>query len=108
MNRKILSALTTIVTIAAMSPVYAQSAAPPAAAAEPLSPAQLAFTKHELPKSFSTEMAAKATCKTPVIWADTKERLYYQPGSRNFGATNPGVYACVKDAIKAGYHPENG
>jgi hypothetical protein len=44
-----------------------------------------------------------ASCKTPVIWANPKSKVYYPQASAGFGTARPGVYACVRDAIKAGF-----
>jgi hypothetical protein len=92
--------LATAVFLAAAGTAFAQTAATPAPA---MTPGQIALKHHELPKTFSTEAAAQAACKTPVIWAATKARLYYPQAAAGFGTIRPGVYACVKDAIKAGY-----
>jgi hypothetical protein len=89
--------LATAVFLVGATAAFAQTTPAPNASA------QIAFKHHRLPKSFSSEAAAKESCKTPVIWAQTKARVYYSPASAKFGTARPGVYACVKDAIKAGY-----
>jgi Rieske Fe-S protein len=108
-HHKIRFSLATVVFLAGATAAFAQTTAVPAAnsmnatAKPPMTAAQIAFKHHKLPKSFSTEVAAKDHCKTPVIWAETTTRVYYPQASGGFGTARPGVYACVKDAIKAGY-----
>ncbi len=97
--------LAAAVFLAAASVAFAQTAATPV---KPMTAAQIAFKHHKLPKSFSAEAEAKASCKTPVIWAETKSRVYYPQATAGFGTVMPGVYACVKDAMKAGYHKAAG
>jgi hypothetical protein len=109
-QHKIRTSLTTAIFLACATTAFAQTA--PAQSANTMSastthamtPAQIAFKHHRLPKSFSTEAAAQASCKSTVIWADTKSKLYFPQSSAGFGTASPGVYACVHDAIKAGYH----
>ena len=92
------------VFLAGASVAFAQTATP----TKPMTAAQIAFKHHKLPKSFSTEAAAQAKCKTPVIWAETKSRVYYPQATSGFGTVTPGVYACVRDAMKAGYRKAAG
>ena len=102
--------LAAAVFLAGATAAFAQTATPASSttAAKPMTAAQIAFKHHKLPKMFSSEAAAKASCKTPVIWALTKSRVYYPQATAGFGTVNPGVYACVKDAMKAGYHKAAG
>jgi len=100
-------ALATAVFLAGSSAAFAQTApstAPLHAVAAPaMTPGQIAIAHHRLPKSFTTETAALAHCKTTVIWANPKAKIYYTQASAGFGKAQPGVYACVRDAIKAGF-----
>jgi hypothetical protein len=101
-------ALATAVFLAGSSAAFAQTSAPSAApmsavATRAMTPGQIAIAHHRLPKSFTTEAAALAHCKTTVIWANPKAKLYYPQASAGFGKAQPGVYACVRDAIKAGF-----
>jgi hypothetical protein len=102
--------LTAAIFLAGAIAAFAQTAPAPApntmstTATQAMTPAQIAFEHHMLPKSFSTEASAQASCKSTVIWADTKTKLYFPQSSAEFGTAQPGVYACVHDAIKAGYH----
>ncbi len=105
-NHKIRFSIATAVFVAGASAAFAQTTTTPATpmhATAPMTHAQIAFAHHRLPKSFATEAAAKAVCKTPVIWAETKSQLYYPQATAGFGTARPGVYACVRDATKAGF-----
>jgi len=97
--------LAAAVFLAGAGVAFAQTAETPA---KPMTAAQIAFKHHKLPKSFSSEAAAQAKCKTPVIWAETKSRVYYPQATSGFGTVTPGVYACVRDAMKAGYRKAAG
>jgi hypothetical protein len=110
---KIRFSLATAVFLAGATAAFAQTVAPvadtatataTATATHAMTPAQIAFKHHKLPKSFTTEAAAKASCKSTVIWAETKSKVYYPQTATGFGTALPGVYACVRDAVKAGYH----
>jgi len=98
---------TAAIFLAGATTAFAQTA-PSAAPAHAMTPAQIAFKHHKLPKSFATEEAAKASCKSTVIWAQTKTRTFYPQTATGFGTAKPGVYACVHDAVKAGYHKAAG
>jgi hypothetical protein len=106
---KIRLSLATAVFLAGSSAAFAQTSAAPSTAtmsavtAHTMTRAQIAIAHHQLPKSFATEAAAMASCKTPVIWANPKSKVYYPQASAGFGTARPGVYACVRDAIKAGF-----
>ncbi len=107
---KIRFALATAVFLAGSSAAFAQTAAPSAApvkavATHAMTPGQIAIAHHRLPKSFTTEAAAVEHCKTTVIWANPKAKLYYPQAAAGFGKVQPGVYACVRDAVKAGFKP---
>ena len=106
---KIYFSLATAIFLAGATAAFAQTTAMPATASmgaattHTMTHAQIAFAHHQLPKSFTTEAAAKASCKSPVIWAETKSKIYFPQASAGFGTARPGVYACVRDAIKAGF-----
>ena len=105
---KIRFTLATAVFLAGSGAAFAQTAAPAATpasavATHAMTPGQIAIAHHQLPKSFTTEAAALAHCKTTVIWANPKAKLYYPQATAGFGTARPGVYACVRDAIKAGF-----
>jgi hypothetical protein len=106
---KIHFSLATAIFLAGATAAFAQTTAMPATASmgaattHTMTHAQIAFAHHQLPKSFATEGAAKASCKSPVIWAETKSKIYFPQASAGFGTARPGVYACVRDAIKAGF-----
>jgi hypothetical protein len=108
-QNKIRFSLATAVFLAGASAAFAQTTAAPAttpmnaATTHTMTHAQIAFAHHQLPKSFATEAAATASCKSPVIWAETKSKVYYPQASAGFGTARPGVYACMRDAIKAGF-----
>jgi hypothetical protein len=108
-QHKIRFAFATAVFLAGWSAAFAQTAPAPstapmsAVATHAMTPGQIAIAHHRLPKSFTTEAAALAHCETTVIWANPKAKLYYPQASAGFGKAQPGVYACVRDAIKAGF-----
>jgi hypothetical protein len=52
---------------------------------------------------YSTPKAASHRCRSPVVWLNTKTRIYHMPGTKNFGRTANGGYACEVAAEKDGY-----
>jgi hypothetical protein len=100
--------LAALAALACAPAAMAQTMAPTMGATHPNmaaahAAALIGFKHHELPKMFSSYAYAQAVCKSPAIWADTKTRMYYTPGTKGFGTMMPGVYACTNDAVKAGY-----
>jgi hypothetical protein len=63
---------------------------------------------HALPASetFSTVASAQAHCPgDAVVWLNTSHgRLFHTAGSKYFGKTKHGSYACKTSALAAGYH----
>ena len=49
--------------------------------------------------------AAARHCRTPIVWLNTKTHIYHMPGTKNFGTTVNGGYACQAAAEKEGYRP---
>jgi len=88
----------------------AQSDAGPA----PGAPAALAKPAHQrhraggakLPagEQFSNAGAAQASCPgDTVAWANMTSRVYHKAGSKFFGKTKHGAYACTKVLAAAGF-----
>jgi hypothetical protein len=46
-------------------------------------------------------------CKTggPVVWVNTRSKIYYMQGSKYYGKTSHGSYACLSAAKTAGNRP---
>jgi hypothetical protein len=52
---------------------------------------------------FASESEAKAHCPgEPVVWANTRSKVYHFAGSRAYGNTRRGAYMCEKDTSAAG------
>jgi hypothetical protein len=118
----VLGALPALALLAATPAAFAQSstmampmnnstsapatAAPMAAPTSEHAVAKTTAKLHKLPKSFTTEAAATASCKTDVVWVNTGShaKIYHLSTSKYFGKTKHGVYACLRDAQMAGYH----
>lgn len=55
---------------------------------------------------FASESEAKARCPgEPVVWANTRSKVYHFPGSRTYGNTRQGAYMCERDTAAAGLRP---
>jgi hypothetical protein len=55
------------------------------------------------PPGFANETAAKAHCPTDeVVWLNLKSKIYHLKGTRYYGTTKLGEYACRKEADAAG------
>ena len=93
------------------------TAAPAAPAAAPMPRASKAATPGEsacgnsyarLPAShtaaqFCDESQAKARCPgQPVVWVNTKSKIFHVAGSNTYGHTKEGAYMCEADATAAG------
>jgi hypothetical protein len=40
----------------------------------------------------------------PVVWENTKKKVYHLKGDKYYGTTKHGVYACKSAADSAGFH----
>ena len=55
------------------------------------------------PAGFPDEASAKAHCVADeVVWLNTKSHIYHAKGTRYYGTTKQGEYACRKEADAAG------
>ncbi len=53
---------------------------------------------------YATELEAKAHCPgEPVVWANTRSKIYHFAGTRAYGSTKAGAYMCEKDTASAGF-----
>ncbi|HUZ62559.1 MAG TPA: hypothetical protein VMU82_02490 [Acetobacteraceae bacterium] len=54
---------------------------------------------------YKTQAAAQQVCGSdPVVWANTRSKVFHLPGDRYFGKTKSGAYVCQKVAEAAGMH----
>jgi hypothetical protein len=54
--------------------------------------------------SFKTEAEAQATCVgAPVVWVNTRSKVYHAKGTRSYGTTKQGFYMCQALADTSGY-----
>jgi hypothetical protein len=57
--------------------------------------------------TFSIEAQAQHHCPgDTVVWLDTRNDSYQMSGSRWYGKTQNGAFACQKDADRVGIRPE--
>ncbi len=71
--------------------------------ASPTPIAQAIVVSQALPPVFETEDAAQTHCpRDVVVWLNVPSGIYHYKGERWYGRTKHGVYACEKEAIKAG------
>ena len=55
------------------------------------------------PPGFADEASAKAHCGTDeVVWLNMRSKIYHEKGTRYYGTTKLGEYACRKEADAAG------
>ncbi len=53
---------------------------------------------------YAAEAEAKGHCPgEPVVWANTRSKVYHGPKSKRYGRTKRGAYICLKDAAAAGF-----
>ena len=54
--------------------------------------------------SFKTEAEAQATCVgAPVVWVNTRSKIYHAKGTSVYGKTKSGFYMCQALADTSGY-----
>jgi hypothetical protein len=54
--------------------------------------------------SFKTEAEAQATCVgAPVVWVNTRSKVYHAKGTQVYGKTKSGFYMCQALADTSGY-----
>jgi hypothetical protein len=76
----------------AKSPTTTTSAPPPVAPIAPTGAGQ-----------YRTEGEARGHCPTDtVVWVNLKSKIYHFRGTKNYGNTKLGAYACERDAIAKG------
>jgi hypothetical protein len=49
-------------------------------------------------------MSPKCKSHDPVVWINTRSKVYYTKGSAYYGKTSKGKYACTSDALAMGAH----
>ena len=55
------------------------------------------------PPGFDSEAAAQSHCPSDqVVWLNMRSHIYHEKGTRYYGATKQGEYACRKEADAAG------
>ena len=55
------------------------------------------------PPGFNDEKSAQAHCvKDEVVWLNTRSKIYHEKGTRYYGTTKQGEYACRHEADAAG------
>ncbi len=55
------------------------------------------------PPGFDSESAAQSHCPSDqVVWLNMRSHIYHEKGTRYYGATKQGEYACRKEADAAG------
>ena len=90
---------TTVQTPSAAAPVQGVATAPPAATSGMAGGAAAGGN----PPGFADEASAKAHCATDeVVWLNTRSKIYHEKGTRYYGTTKQGEYACRKEADAAG------
>jgi hypothetical protein len=118
-EKLVLGTLPALVLLAVAPTAFAQSStmstpmnneASPTMSAAPMASMSTSTMTEVTPfrhKSYVTEKAAAAACKTPVVWVYTGAgpRTYYPSSSNLFGKAKPGVYGCLRDALKSHYQP---
>jgi hypothetical protein len=55
------------------------------------------------PKTYPSEDAATKACKSAVVWGTPESGVYHVKGTRYYGNTKTGVWACEAAAKKAGW-----
>lgn len=55
-------------------------------------------------KTYPTEAEALRYCRSPVVWINVNSMVYHVQGSRFYGNTKLGTYACQAAADRVGAH----
>ena len=83
--------------VAAFGVLLAMAATPASAQCEP------SFCNESLLNRLPPQAQAEPLCLfDPVVWVNTKSRVYHLAGSRSYGHTRHGAYMCETDAKSAG------
>ena len=54
---------------------------------------------------YKTEAEAKGHCQgDAVVWVNSSSKVYHYAGSKDYGKTKRGGYACEKEASAGGFH----
>ncbi|MDE8346762.1 MAG: hypothetical protein POH28_11410 [Acidocella sp.] len=70
----------------------------------PLKHARHAKSRLPASESFISAAQAQASCPSDqVVWANLASRIYHASGSRYYGKTKHGAYACAAAAKAAGF-----
>lgn len=57
------------------------------------------------PQHFQSEADAKTACGSqPVVWGNTRSKVFYVPGTKYYGKTRRGTFMCQDTAMAGGYH----
>jgi hypothetical protein len=92
------STTTTVQTPSAAAPVGAVATGVPAAGT-----GSAPAAGNGNPPGFADEASAKAHCATDeVVWLNMRSKVYHEKGTRFYGTTKLGEYACRKEADAAG------
>ncbi len=92
------STTTTVQTPSAAAPVGAVATGVPAAGT-----GSAPAAGNGNPPGFADEASAKAHCATDeVVWLNMRSNIYHEKGTRFYGTTKLGEYACRKEADAAG------
>lgn len=54
--------------------------------------------------TYPSEEAAQRYCRSDVVWINTNTLIYHKQGSRYYGNTKVGAWACEAGAVRAGAH----
>jgi hypothetical protein len=92
--------------VATPAPVHAQNAgvSSPGAPAPAHKRHRASGAKLPAGEQFATAASAQASCPgDAVVWANMTSRVYHKAGSKYFGKTKHGVFACTKVLAAAGF-----
>lgn len=87
------------------TPAAAAPAAPTPVAAKPIAPAPTAAVTPTAANEYATEAEAKGKCGAgPVVWMNTKSKVFHDNTSSRYGKTKHGAYMCQAEANAMGGH----
>src|SRR5262245_467897 len=53
--------------------------------------------------SYATEDEAKRACADPVVWVNTRSKIFHAAGTGPYGKTKQGYYMCQANAERLGF-----
>ncbi len=102
--------LATFLLVPGLAVAQTTTKTPPASSAA-MPPAATSMTKPgtsataAAPGHFASESAASASCPgDTVVWANPRSKALHVSGSRYYGKSKHGFYACEKQALSDGFH----